>query len=65
MCSPLDVGRRAGGDDREAEAAEAAEAALEEAREDLDSWLADTKLRGILGPDRYADATAYRVAVAN
>ena len=47
------------------EEAEAAEPALEEAREDLDSWLADTKLRGILGPDRYADATADRVAVVN
>ena len=34
-------------------------------RKDLDSWLADTKLRGILGPDRYADATADRVAVVN
>ena len=50
------------GDDREVEEAEAA---LEEAREDLDSWLADTKLRGILGPDRYAGATADRVTVVN
>ena len=49
------------GDDREVEEAEAA---LEEAR-GLDSWLADTKLRGILGPDRYAGATADRVAVVN
>jgi hypothetical protein len=51
-----------GGDDREVEEAATA---LEDARADLDGWLADTKLRGILGGDRYADATADRVAVVN
>lgn len=53
---------RPGGDD--GDVAEA-ETTLAEAREDIDSWLADTKLRGILGPERYADAAADRVAVVN
>lgn len=44
---------------------EDAEQALADARADLDGWLGDTKLRGILGGDRYADATADRVAVVN
>jgi len=53
---------RPGGDD--GEIAEA-EAALEGARADLDEFLADTKLRRVLGPDKHAEAAANYVAVVN
>lgn len=50
------------GDSREVEDAEAA---LEEARADLDSFLADTNLRRILGPDKHAEAASSYVAIVN
>jgi site-specific DNA recombinase len=53
---------RPGDDDAEVEEAEAA---LEEARSDLDSFLADTNLRRILGPEKHAEAAANYVAVVN
>lgn len=53
---------RPGADD--ADIAEA-EAAFEDARDDLDSFLADTNLRRILGPDKHAEAAANYVAVVN
>jgi len=53
---------RPGADD--AEVAEA-ETALEEARADLDSFLADTNLRRILGPDKHAEAASNYVAVVS
>ena len=42
-----------------------AEAELEDARADLDSFLADTNLRRILGPAKHAEAAANYVAVVN
>lgn len=53
---------RPGGDD--GEIAEA-EAELEDARADLDSFLADTNLRRILGPEKHAEAAPNYVAVVN
>ena len=53
---------RPGGDDADVEKAEDA---LEEARAELDSFLADTKLRSIVGPDKHAEAAANYVAVVN
>ena len=53
---------RPGADD--AEVAEA-EIALEEARAELDSFLADTNLRRILGPDKHAEAASNYVAVVS
>ncbi len=53
---------RPGSDD--GETAEA-EAALGDARADLDGFLADTKLRRVLGPDRYAEAASDYVAAVN
>jgi hypothetical protein len=50
------------GDGREVEEAEAA---LAEARTDLDGFLGDTKLRGVLGAERYAAAASSYVAVVN
>ena len=50
------------GDDREVEEAEAA---LEEARADLDGFLADTTLRRLLGAAKYAETVADYVAVVN
>ena len=50
------------GDDREVEEAEAA---LEDARADLDGFLADTTLRRLLGPAKYAETVADYVAVVN
>ena len=50
------------GDDREVEEAEAA---LDEARADLDGFLADTTLRRIVGADKYAETVADYVAVVN
>jgi hypothetical protein len=44
---------------------EEAESALEEARADLDEFLEDTKLRRVLGADRYAGAASDYVAVVN
>jgi Recombinase len=49
-----------GGDSHEVEEAEAARDA---AREDLDSFLADTRLRRALGPERHAEAAENYVAV--
>jgi hypothetical protein len=49
-----------GGDGREVEELEAARDA---AREDLDSFLADTRLRRALGPERHAEAAENYVAV--
>ena len=49
-----------GGDSREVEEAEAARDA---AREDLDSFLADTRLRRALGPEKHAEAAENYVAV--
>jgi site-specific DNA recombinase len=49
-----------GGDSREVEEMEAARDA---AREDLDSFLADTRLRRALGPERHAEAAENYVAV--
>jgi site-specific DNA recombinase len=51
-----------GGDD--AEVAEA-EAALEDAKADLDGFLADTSLRSILGAGKYNETAANFVAVVN
>jgi DNA invertase Pin-like site-specific DNA recombinase len=53
---------RPGGDDAEISEADAA---LADARDDLDSFLADTNLRRILGPDKHAEAAANYVAVVN
>jgi DNA invertase Pin-like site-specific DNA recombinase len=50
------------GDDRDVEEAEAA---LEEAREDLDGFLEDTTLRRALGADKYAETVSNYVAVVN
>jgi hypothetical protein len=50
------------GDGREVEEAEAA---LEEAREDLDGFLSDTTLRRVLGPDKYAETASNYIAVVN
>jgi hypothetical protein len=50
------------GDDREVEEAEAV---LEDARADLDGFLADTTLRRLLGPGKYAETVADYVAVVN
>ena len=50
------------GDEREVEDAEAA---LEEARADLDGYLADTTLRRTLGAERYNAVAADYVAVVN
>ncbi len=50
------------GDDREVEEAEAA---AEEAKADLDGFLADTKLRRVLGAGRYAETVSDYVAALN
>ena len=50
------------GDDREVDDAVAA---LADAQADLDGFLADTKLRRILGSDKYAESVADYVAVVN
>ena len=50
------------GDNR---AIEEAETTLAEARSDLDGFLGDTKLRGILGADKYAETVSDYVAVVN
>ena len=39
--------------------------ALEDARADLDGFLADTTLRRLLGPNKYAETVADYVAVVN
>ena len=53
---------RPGGDDA---AVAEAESALEEARADLDGFLADTTLRRVLGAERYAAAASDYVAAVN
>jgi DNA invertase Pin-like site-specific DNA recombinase len=53
---------RPGGDDA---AVAEAESALEEAEAEFASFLADPKLRGILGPEAYAQAAEAHVATAN
>ena len=50
------------GDDREIEGAEAA---FEEARSDLEGFLADTKLRAVIGAERHAEAAGNYVAALN
>lgn len=47
------------------EGAAEAERAAEDAREDLDSYLGDVRLRGVIGPDRFADGASDRVAILN
>jgi Recombinase zinc beta ribbon domain len=42
-----------------------AELALDEAKAELDSFLADVKLRSVVGPDRFAGMAADRVAIVN
>jgi DNA invertase Pin-like site-specific DNA recombinase len=42
-----------------------AEAALDEARAEMSSFLADPKLRSVLGPDAYAEAAQAHVALTN
>ncbi len=53
---------RPGGDDAEVSEAEAA---VEDAKADLDGYLADTTLRRTLGAERYAEAVGSYVAVVN